>query len=201
MKGPYLAALFLAVLSLWSQPLGAARSAEPFEALFPAAAAEFGLPADLLADIAKVESGFNPWAVNIAGRGYHCASREEALAKARAARAAGRSFDIGLMQINNWWLDKFSLSLEAILEPRANIRFGGWILKQELERYGDLRRAVGAYHSPRPQRAGPYADLVLAAWGKKAPASPAVVKTPEHSREMKVSSSANSMKVRKPLKI
>ncbi|MCL2029795.1 MAG: lytic transglycosylase domain-containing protein [Deltaproteobacteria bacterium] len=199
MKSLYPAALLL--VFLWSQPLCAARTAEPFEALFPMVTAEFGLPEGLLTAIAKVESGFNPWALNIGGRAYQCLSKEEALARAKAARAAGRSFDLGLMQINSWWLDKFSLSLEAILEPRTNIRLGAWILKEELERHGDLRRAVGAYHSPRPHRAGPYADLVLAAWGKKAPPSPAVstIHFIQHSREIKVSGtlSANSMKVRR----
>ena len=198
MREHYWSIFFLAVIFLWSKPLCAARPAESFEAFFPMASVEFGLPEGLLVAVAQVESSLNPWAVNIAGQGYQCVSREEALARAGAARAAGRSFDLGLMQINNWWLDKFGLTLEEALEPRNNIRFGAWILKEELERHGNLRRAVGAYHSPRPHRAGPYADRVLAAWGKKAPA---VSKKPQHSREMKVSGrlSVNSMKVRKKI--
>jgi len=163
-------AVLLVIISFWSQPLWAARPAE--SGLFAAPAAEFGLSAELLTAIAKVESGLNPWAVNIAGRGYQCVSREEALARAEKARAAGLSFDIGIMQINNWWLDKTGLSLDAALEPQTNIQFGSWILKQELERFGDVRRAVGAYHSPRPHRAGPYADRVLAALNKNVKAAP-----------------------------
>jgi hypothetical protein len=110
------------------------------------------------------------------------------------------------MQINSWWLDKTGLSLEAALEPQANIRFGGWILKQELERFGNVRQAVGAYHSPWPHRAGPYADLVLAAFNQKnvklkAGSVQAALEAPQQSREMKVSGtvSVNSMKVRKKI--
>ena len=190
----------LLVFSLWSQPLSAAR--ESFDAFFAEPAAEFGLPEGLLAAIARVESGLNPWAINIAGRGYQCISREEALARAQAAQAAGRSFDLGIMQINSWWLDKTGLSPEAILDPQANIRFGGWILKQEFERFGNVREAVGAYHSPWPHRAGPYADLVLAVLNqknRKAAFVPAALKTPQQSRKIRVSETtiANSMKVRK----
>jgi hypothetical protein len=76
-------------------------------------------------------------------------------------------------------------------------------LKEELKRHGDVRRAVGAYHSSRLHRAGPYADKVLASLDKEvniapAPAASIIV---EQSREMKVSgtSSVNSMKVRRKI--
>jgi soluble lytic murein transglycosylase-like protein len=187
------------LLGLWSSPvLAAARPTEPLAAplaaLFAASASEFGLSETLLMAIAQVESGLNPWAVNVAGRSYACLSREEALAVARA----GQSFDVGLMQINRWWLKKYGLSLEAVLEPAANIRFGSWILKQELERWGDLRRAVGAYHSPQPRRAEAYAGRVLAALQSESFRPAISYPIPASSEKLKVAGTLtrNSMKVR-----
>jgi len=195
--------IWLILSGLGSPPFAAARTAENLESMFLVSAAEFGLSVDLLRAIGRVESGLNPWAVNVAGQGHQFSSKEEALDKLREARAAGLSFDIGVMQINNWWLDKSGLSLEAALEPMSNIRLGGWILKQELERYGNLRQAVGAYHSPQPHKAGPYAGRVLAAMKKEdfmetAPA-PFKPSAPKQSRNMKISGSLpiESMKVRK----
>ncbi len=91
------------------------------------------------------------------------------MAKAEEARAGGRSFDVGLMQVNNWWLKKYDISLEAALDPAANVYFGAWILKEELRRHGSLRAAVGAYHSPTAFRANRYADQVMAALEGKTP--------------------------------
>ena len=65
-------------------------------------------------------------------------SRDEALAAARRAEAAGQSFDSGIMQINNWWLRRYGIPLEAVFEPEANILLGAWILKQAIEQDGDV---------------------------------------------------------------
>lgn len=134
-----------------------------WEEMFERPSRDLGTPAKLLAAIAKVESGFKPWSLNVEGRPYIFDSKAEALGKAREAWDAGRSFDVGLMQVNRWWLSRFGVSLEAALDPLANVYLGGWILKRELERRGSVREAIGAYHSPDPARAGRYADLVLGA--------------------------------------
>lgn len=132
--------------------------------LFAAPAAEMAIPKSVALAIAKVESGLRPWVLNIEGQPFRFDSKEKALEKAQEALAAGSSFDVGLMQINVWWLRRYDISLEAALDPVANVYFGGWILKQELDRNGgDLKRAVGAYHSPTPARASHYADQVMSA--------------------------------------
>lgn len=64
----------------------------------PALAAE---PAPLVEAIARQESGLNPLAVNIAGKSYYPATREEAAQLIQRAIAAGQSFDVGKMQINS----------------------------------------------------------------------------------------------------
>lgn len=131
--------------------------------LFEAPAMELGAPRELTVAIAGIESGLSPWALNIEGRPFRFDSKEKALEKAGEAWAAGRSFDVGLMQVNNWWLRRYGVSLEAALDPAANVYFGSWILRQEIDRRGDLRAAVGAYHSPTPARASHYADQVMEA--------------------------------------
>lgn len=134
--------------------------AERNEALFREAAATVGVPMALTQAIAGVESGGSPWALNVAGRGHIYASRDEALAAAWRAEAAGQSFDSGIMQINNWWLRRYGIPLEAVFEPEANILLGAWILKQAIEQDGDVWKGVGRYHSPDAVRGRKYAALV-----------------------------------------
>lgn len=136
----------------------------PVVELFEAPSLELGLSKPLTLAIAGVESGLRAWTLNIEGQSFRFNSKDEALAKAREAWAAGRSFDVGMMQVNSWWLRRYDIPLEAALDPLANIYFGGWVLKQEIARHGgDLKAAIGAYHSPNPARASHYADMVMAA--------------------------------------
>lgn len=135
----------------------------PTQNLFDAPSLELNIPKPVAIAIATVESGLKPWALNIEGRPFRFDSKEKALEKAEEAWEAGRSFDVGLMQVNKWWLQRYGVSLEAALDPVANVYFGSWILKQEMARHGDLKAAIGAYHSPTPTRASQYADQVMAA--------------------------------------
>jgi len=144
-------------------PPAGADELPPVAELFAAPCLELGIPCPLTMAIARVESGLHPWSLNIEGRSFKFKTREAALAKARQAFSADRSFDVGLMQVNSWWLKRYGIPLEAALDPLANIYLGGWILKKEIARHKDLRSAVGAYHSPNPDKARRYANVVLAA--------------------------------------
>jgi hypothetical protein len=134
--------------------------------IFDGPSSKFNLPKNLLIAISKVESDLKPWALNIEGKSYFFDSRDDALAWAKEAHKSGRSFDLGLMQINSYWLKKFGVSPEAALDPLANIYFGGWVLNQEYQRLGDLKKAIGAYHSPSPDKANNYVRVVLGALEK-----------------------------------
>jgi soluble lytic murein transglycosylase-like protein len=184
-----------------------ANEAIQVDALFAEPCRELNIPEPLVRAIAKVESSMNPWTVNVAGRSYFFESKAEALAKVREAWPSGRSIDVGLMQVNRWWLERYQISLEAALDPLANIYLGGWILKQELGRHKNARAAVGAYHSPDRRRAGRYADQVMKALEsgpkktpQKAP-SPQASATPinpgpQPPAQMKIAdNSDNTMKV------
>ena len=125
-----------------------------------ALAAEPEPPAQLVDAIARQESGLNPLAVNIAGKSYYPATREEAERLIRDALAAGESFDVGKMQVNSWWMERLAIDPLSLLDPATNERWGKWILAEEIARHGLNWKAVGKYHSPDLERGRRYAWLV-----------------------------------------
>lgn len=140
-------------------------------------AEEPGPPLRLVEAIARQESGLNPLAVNVAGKTYHPATREEAERIIQAAQAAGKSFDVGVMQVNSWWMERYGISPASLLDPEMNTAWGKWILAQEIARHGLSWQAVGKYHSPDIERGRRYAWHVYAAYaGKMAQPLPRVVK-------------------------
>ena len=114
-------------------------------------------PPALVKDIAKQESGLNPLAVNVAGKSYYPATREEAERLIREAIAAGKSFDVGKMQINSWWMNRFGIDPVSLLNPDVNEAWGKRILAEEIARHGLNWQAVGKYHSPDSERGRQYA--------------------------------------------
>lgn len=134
-------------------------------AVSPASGADAALPPDegthiparLVESVARQESSLNPWAVNVAGRDFYPVSREEAEHIITAAERAGASYDVGLMQINRWWIRRYGISPASLLNPDINKKWGTWILAQEIARHGYNWRAVGKYHSPDAERGRRYA--------------------------------------------
>ena len=131
------------------------------ENLFAGPCASMGIPQELALAIARQESGLNPLAVNVAGKSYRPASREEAEKIIRMAQAQKKSFDVGIMQINSQWHRKWQIDPVTLLDPETNIRLGLYILDQEIRRYGFNWLAVGKYHSPNPERGRLYAWRVF----------------------------------------
>ncbi len=124
----------------------------------------YNVPIALALAIARQESGTRPWVINVAGKSYFPESRSEAYAIADQAYNAGQSFDVGIMQINSYWLKKYRIAIEEVLEPQKNIAMGVWILAREIQRYGLTWQAIGAYHTPlarNPDRARAYASSVI----------------------------------------
>lgn len=145
--------LLLCIFLVFSVPAQASDTPD----LFDEACARFNVPKNLVLAIAKTESDLEPWVVNVAGKDFRAKSREQALAIIHAAKARGLSHDIGIMQINDWWLRHLGIPPETALEPRNNALLGVWILAKEIRRHGFSWRAVGAYHSPTPWRQQQYA--------------------------------------------
>lgn len=157
----------------------AARDLKPY---FAETAQYWQVPQAWLEAIAEVESGGKPWSLNVAGQSFRFDSKEAALSAAQKALTGGKSFDTGIMQVNNFWLKKYGIDLETAFDPLANIYLGGFILRQEIERLGLNAKAIGAYHSPNPDKARVYADKVLTAIESRK-GKPAAAKPGEKSRQ------------------
>lgn len=152
--------LVMAFIPSWSCAETLQERQQKLEHLFEGPCARFQVPKQLALAIARQESGMYLWILNISGRDVRPANKAEALRLARAALAAGRSFDVGVMQVNSYWIRKYKLPLERLLEPGNNIFVGVWILAQEVERHGMNWKAVAYYHTPvhkNPERGRRYA--------------------------------------------
>lgn len=134
------------------------------EPLFDAPCAKYDVPKTLALAIARQESGCHPYILNVGGKDVRPRTKDEAVRIARAAMRAGRSVDIGIMQINSYWLRKYGWPVEQVLEPRNNAKIGVWILAQEIRRHGLTWRAVAYYHTPlhrNPERGRAYAQSIV----------------------------------------
>lgn len=96
---------------------------------FDRAATRHRIPADLLRAIACVESGHDAYAVN---------------------RNTDGSVDLGVMQINSWWLPtlrRFGIEGDHLWDFCTNVHVGAWVLAHNIKIFGLTWRAIGAYNA------------------------------------------------------
>jgi hypothetical protein len=167
----------VAVALLLNALLGSvALAGESVPAGYASVARAHGVPADIFYAIALTESGkivdrFRtrrpwPWTLNVGGKGYFYASREDAHRALQGFLAQGkRSIDIGLMQVNwRWHQDKLGDPWQA-LDPDHNLQVGARILASCYREGRDRWDAVGCYHAPNnPSYASRYRKNVAAHW-------------------------------------
>lgn len=155
-------------------PTPAAAAADPpglCEAAARAAAAETGVPLNVLSAIALAESGRThggtrrpwPWTVNFGGPGFWYDSSEEAqLAIAERQAVGTTNFDVGCFQINHRWHGDAFDTMAQMFDPAANARYAARFLLQLYQETGSWPDAAAAYHSRTPERAEAYRARFLA---------------------------------------
>jgi soluble lytic murein transglycosylase-like protein len=118
-----------------------------FAFCFKEAGREYGISSQLLETLARVESGMNPKAININVNG---------------------SYDVGLMQVNSFWLKAFTLDKERLMTDACyNVSTGARILKQCFDRYGYNWEAVGCYNASSLQKKINYSWKIFRALSAK----------------------------------
>jgi Transglycosylase SLT domain len=175
--GPWPALALLLCLTL---PVAAGAGQDPAaicERAIVDGARRSGVPESVLHAISLTETGRPsggrlrpwPWAINREGRGHWFASRDEALAFARASLAAGRpSFDVSCFQINYRHHGHNFPSLESMFDPDVSADYAAQFLRSLYAELGSWSSAAGAYHSRTPARASAYRarfDRILAGLG------------------------------------
>lgn len=109
-------------------------------------AVEEKIPVNLLKAIVKKESRWNPFAIYGGKRSYHFKNKFEAVKKVTQLRQAGRkNINVGMMQVNLQHHNKHSV--EQLLDPECNLRYGARYLKKLHRQFGSWRRAVGYFHA------------------------------------------------------
>ncbi|AZR33133.1 lytic transglycosylase domain-containing protein [Xanthomonas vasicola] len=91
-------------------------------------ACSIGVHPQTVQAIIKHESGGNPYAINNQVRSFYPTRFDDAQRIAVEQVRAGRSTDIGLMQINSQHLTRFGVTPVDLLDPCTNIRIGTAIL-------------------------------------------------------------------------
>jgi hypothetical protein len=131
-----------------------------------------GIPTQLMAAIARVESGRPdaqgvihpwPWTINVEGQGYIYNSKPEAIAAVRGFQQRGaRSIDIGCMQVNLMFHPAAFASLDEAFDPAANANYAARFLTQLYAQSRDWTRATANYHSATPELGDNYQRKVAA---------------------------------------
>lgn len=79
------------------------------------------------------------------------------------------TYDIGPMQINSSWLNKFNgyVSKEDILyNGCTNLQVGAWILRYNIDKAGNFWQGIGNYHSNTKEKHEAYRNKVYFAMQK-----------------------------------
>ncbi len=124
---------------------------------FNQASSKYGVPVKLLYAIAKVESDFNPYAinVNVDGRSvkeYYPKTKEEAKVVLNYLITHGYNFDVGIAQINVVNIQRWGLNPYSLLNPCYNLDVSARLLRELIQRYSLSWRAIWHYNG-RPSYA------------------------------------------------
>ncbi len=163
---------------------------------FPAAEKRYGIPSHLIAAISSAESGRWhkglgmplpwPWTINVEGQGHYYESKAEAMAHTAAYLKAGRSVDVGCMQVNLKHHPRAFASLNQAFDPGYNVAYAAKFLRQNYDDLGDWVKATAAYHSRTPYYGNKYLVLIEKSWNR-------IVARVQQARSGKMPSSTNDL--------
>ncbi|WP_267428273.1 transglycosylase SLT domain-containing protein [Methylobacterium sp. GC_Met_2] len=122
------------------------------EAEMGRASARYGVPLGVLYAVGLTETGkrgsLQPYAMNIQGKAYFGTGPGDVIAHFREARSKGvRLIDLGCMQINHHFHGRKFSSVEAMIDPHANVEYATQFLKELKQREGSWTLAVARYHA------------------------------------------------------
>ena len=104
-------------------------------------------------DVARVESGLNPYAIAEilpGGKGvisHFPASKDEAVSLTGRLAAQGRRYSVGLMQITSTNFRHYGVTTHDLLDACTNLSVFERILTDCYQRGGTLKRALSCYYS------------------------------------------------------
>jgi hypothetical protein len=159
----------LVLLAIWAVLPASIVVASTCDQAASAAAAETGIPVDLLRAITRVETGRSqdganqpwPWTVNFDGKGHFFDHPDEAMDYVQGLIDQGETvIDVGCFQMNVKWHSRRFQSLEDMFDPFSNARAAADFIGQLHNETGNWEDAVGKYHSRTPKRAHGYAQKV-----------------------------------------
>lgn len=100
-------------------------------------------------DVARAESGFNPYAIGVVGqkKGILPDNIDDALAHVARLRAKGKNYSVGLMQINQANFSRYGVTARQLFNPCTNLSVFSKIITDCYRRGGTLKRALSCYYS------------------------------------------------------
>ncbi|MGH1573339.1 transglycosylase SLT domain-containing protein [Methylobacterium sp. P31] len=110
------------------------------------------IPLGVLYAVGLAETGkrgsLQPYAMNIEGSAYFATGPRDVIAHFTEARRKGaRLIDLGCMQINHHYHGAKFNSVEAVIDPRANVDYATQFLRELKQREGSWTMAVARYHA------------------------------------------------------
>ncbi|WP_424551110.1 transglycosylase SLT domain-containing protein [Shinella sp.] len=151
-RKPLLVLLAVSLCALAASISDAAAAVGSCEREILAAAAKYDVPAGILYSVGLTETGrkgsLQPYALNIEGKAYFGASRQDALQTFEAARARGaKLIDLGCMQINHHFHGGEFASPAEMFDPRKNVEYAAAFLARLHARHETWTMAVARYHA------------------------------------------------------
>ncbi|ENH3201408.1 lytic transglycosylase domain-containing protein [Citrobacter braakii] len=100
-------------------------------------------------DVARVESGLNPFAIGVVGqkKGLFPSNINDALDHIDQLKAKGKNYSVGLMQINQANFSRYGVTAKQLFNPCTNLTVFEKIITDCYLRGGTLKRALSCYYS------------------------------------------------------